>query len=61
MVRDRRLFSEELKREVVELVGQPGASKAAIARDLGIGANPLGFRREMRMSIQRSQLGARSY
>jgi transposase len=36
------LFSEEFKREAVKLVGQPGASKAAIARDLGIGANLLG-------------------
>lgn len=42
MVRERRLFSEEFKREAVKLVGQPGASKAAIARDLGIGANLLG-------------------
>jgi hypothetical protein len=38
MARERRLFSEEFKREAVKLVGQPGASKAAIARDLGIGA-----------------------
>jgi transposase len=42
MARERRLFSEEFKREAVELVDQPGASKAAIARDLGIGANLLG-------------------
>lgn len=41
MTRERRLFSEELKREAVKLVGQPGASKAAIACDLGIGANLL--------------------
>ena len=39
MARKRRLFSEEFKREAVKLVGQPGASKSAIARDLGIGAN----------------------
>jgi transposase-like protein len=38
MARERRLFSEEFKREAVELVGQPGASKAGIARDLGLGA-----------------------
>ena len=44
MARERRLFSEEFKREAVKLVGQPGASKAAIARDLGIGANLLGRR-----------------
>lgn len=36
------MFSEEFKREAVKLVGQPGASKADIARDLGIGANLLG-------------------
>ena len=42
MARERQLFSEEFKREAVKLVGQPGASKAAIARDLGIGANLLG-------------------
>jgi transposase-like protein len=42
MARERRLFSEEFKREAVKLVGQPGASKAAISRDLGIGANLLG-------------------
>jgi transposase len=42
MARERRVFSEEFKREAVKLVGQPGASKAAIARDLGIGANLLG-------------------
>jgi len=42
MARERRLFSEEFKREAVKLVGQPGASKAAIARDLGIGGNLLG-------------------
>ena len=42
MARERRLFSEEFKREAVKLVGQTGASKAAIARDLRIGANLLG-------------------
>lgn len=42
MARERRLFSEEFKREAVKLVGQPGASKAGIARDFGIGANLLG-------------------
>jgi transposase len=42
MARERRLFSEEFKREPVKLVGQPGASKAGIARDLGVGANLLG-------------------
>lgn len=42
MARERRLFSEEFKRQAVKLVGQRGESKAAIARDLGIGANLLG-------------------
>lgn len=42
MARERRLFSEEFKREAVKLEGQPGASKAGIARDLGVGANVLG-------------------
>jgi transposase len=42
MARERRLFSEEFKREAVKLVGQLGASKAGIARDLGVGANLLG-------------------
>lgn len=32
----------EFKREAVKLVGQPGASKAAVAYDLGIGGNLLG-------------------
>lgn len=41
MAYERRLFSEVFKREAVKLVCQPGASKAAIARDLGIGANLL--------------------
>jgi len=41
MARERRLFSEEFKREAVKLVNQPGATKAAIARDLGLGPNLL--------------------
>ena len=42
MSRERRFFPEEFKREAVKLTRQPGASKAVIARDLGIGANLLG-------------------
>ena len=42
MARERRLFTEEFKREAVKLVNQPGATKAAIARDLGVGPNLLG-------------------
>lgn len=41
MARGRRYFSEEFKREAVRLASQPGSRKAAIARDLGIGANLL--------------------
>jgi transposase-like protein len=41
MARERRLFTEEFKREAVKLVNQPGATKAAIARDLGVGPNLL--------------------
>lgn len=42
MARERRYFSEEFKREAVRLASQPAGNKAAIARDLGIGANLLG-------------------
>lgn len=41
-MQQRRTFSDEFKHEAVKLVRQPGASKAAIARDLGVGANLLG-------------------
>ena len=41
-MQQRRTFSEEFKREAVKLVRQPGASKAGIARDPGVGANLLG-------------------
>jgi len=37
----RRHFTEEFKREALKLARQPGATKSAIARDLGIGANLL--------------------
>ena len=36
-----KVFPDEFKREAVKLTRQPGASKAAIARDLGVGANLL--------------------
>ncbi len=35
-------FSDEFKREAVQLTQQPGVTKAQIARDLGIGAGLLG-------------------
>ena len=38
----RRKFSEEFKREAVELTQQPGVTHAQIARDLGINAALLG-------------------
>ena len=37
----RRIYSDEFKREAVELTKQPGMTKAQIARDLGISANSL--------------------
>ena len=38
----RRKFSDEFKREAVELATTPGVTKAQIARELGIGAGLLG-------------------
>jgi transposase len=38
---ERRQFTDEFKREAVRLARQPGASKAGIAKDLGINANML--------------------
>lgn len=38
---ERRQFTEEFKREAVELVRQSGASKAGIAKGLGISPNML--------------------
>jgi transposase len=37
----RRRFTEEFKQEAVRLASQPGASKAGIAKDLGITGNML--------------------
>lgn len=37
----RRKYSEEFKREAVELTRQPGASVSQVARDIGVGANLL--------------------
>lgn len=34
--RERRRFTAEFKREAVKLVGQPGRSLSAVARDLGV-------------------------
>lgn len=44
----RRKYSEEFKREAVELTRQPGAVISQIARDIGVGAGLLGrWRREL--------------
>lgn len=40
-MQQRRRFTEEFKSEAVKLASQPGASAAAIARDLDINANLL--------------------
>ena len=41
MTRQRRTFTEEFKREVVNLVKQSGEKPATVARDLGIDGNVL--------------------
>ena len=47
----RRKFSDEYKREAVELTQQPGVTQAQIARELGINATLLGrWVRELRES-----------
>ena len=38
----RRKFSDEYKREAVQLATQPGVTKSQVARELGINANLLG-------------------
>jgi transposase len=38
---ERRLFTDEFKREAVRLASQAGISKAEVSRDLGINANML--------------------
>ena len=38
----RRKFSDEYKREAVQLATQPGVTKSQIGRDLGINPNLLG-------------------
>jgi transposase len=37
----RRKFSEEFKREAVQLTYQPGAVVSQVARDIGVGSNLL--------------------
>ena len=44
----RRKFSEEFKREALELTRQPGVNISQVARDIGIGAGLLSrWRREL--------------
>ena len=38
----RRKFSDEYKREAVQMALQPGVTKSQVARELGINANLLG-------------------
>ena len=38
----RRQYSDEFKREAVELILQPGVTQAQVARELGVGAGLLG-------------------
>jgi transposase-like protein len=54
MARERRLFSEEFRREAVKLVGQHGAGKAAIARDMALALICWGAGAETRIQMQKS-------
>lgn len=54
----RRKFSDEFKREAVELAATPGVTHAQVARDLGIGAGLLGrWMRAYRESGKKAFLG----
>jgi len=45
---ERRKFSEEFKREAVNLMRQPGSTVSQVARDVGVGSNLLfRWRREL--------------
>jgi transposase len=47
----RRKFSEEFKREAVQLSYQPGVTQKQIGEELGINANMIGrWRRDMQQS-----------
>lgn len=55
----RRKFSEEFKREAVDLIRPPGANVSQIAQDLGMGANLLWrWRRELDKHDKKSFVGA---
>ena len=48
MAKRRRKFSEEFKREAVNLTRQPNATVSQVARDIGVGASDLfRWRREL--------------
>ncbi len=54
----RRRFTEQFKREAVQLVDEPGVTCAQIARDLGINANMLSrWRRELTVDDSRAFRG----
>lgn len=40
-MRERRVYSDEFKVQAVEMAMQPGATKAGVARSLGINSNTL--------------------
>ena len=51
MAKRRRKFSEEFKREAVNLTRQPNATVNQVARDIGVGASDLfRWRRELEAS-----------
>jgi len=52
----RRRFSEEFKREAVDLANQPGVTKAQVGRELGVNPNLL-----TRWSRQLQVAGAKSF
>lgn len=56
MARQRRSWSEEFKREAVELANQPGVNKKQLAEELGVGYGVLG-----RWCRERRQLGDKAF
>lgn len=56
MARRRRSWSEEFKREAVELANQPGVNKQQLAKDLDVDYGTLG-----RWCRERRQLGEKAF
>jgi transposase len=55
----RRKFSEEFKREALELTRQPGVNVSQVARDIGIGAGLLSrWRRELEKDKAKAFFGS---